>query len=75
MVHNRRAYNSPTPPTPPPRTPEKRPYARETTRSDRIRIKAALDWATPRRVHKRYANSYGTICDGRKGPATFWEKK
>ena len=36
-----------------------RPYARETTRSDRIRIKSALDFATPRTVHQRYINQYG----------------
>lgn len=42
----------------PPSTP-KRPYARETTRSDRIRIKTALDWSTPRSVFRRYKDIYG----------------
>jgi hypothetical protein len=42
-----------------PRTPSRRPRARETTRTDRIRIKAALDWATPRTVWRKYKEEYG----------------
>lgn len=48
------------PPTPPlPQTPSTRQHARETTRSDRIRIKTALDWATPRTVWRKYHDKYG----------------
>ena len=55
-----RSRVSSTPPTTPraPHTPLKRSYARETTRSDRIRIKAALDWATPRSVWRKYRDKY-----------------
>ena len=47
------------PPTPrtsrTPQTPQttRQPRGRETTRTDRIRIKAALDWATPRTGNTR----------------------
>jgi hypothetical protein len=43
----------------PPRTPPTRPRARETTRTDRIRIKTALDWGTPHKVWRKYKDTYG----------------
>lgn len=66
------------PPTPPfPRTPT-RPRAKETTRSDRIRIKTALDWGTPRIVWRRYKDIYGytlrQIQDTRRVPITPQKK-
>ena len=44
-----------------PRTPcpTRRLRACKTTRTDRIRIKAALNWATPRTVQRKYADEYG----------------
>jgi hypothetical protein len=38
----------------PPRTPPHREYALETTRTDRIKIRAFLDWALPRSIRRRY---------------------
>jgi hypothetical protein len=46
-------------PSRPPLSMPTRLYARETTRSDRIRIKSALNFATPRTVHQRYIDQYG----------------
>jgi hypothetical protein len=40
-----------------PRTSRKQ-RARETTQTDRIRIKTALDWGTPRTVWKKYKDKY-----------------
>jgi hypothetical protein len=42
-----------------PRTRIRKSRARETTRSDPIRIKTALEWATPRSVWRRYKDEYG----------------
>jgi hypothetical protein len=42
-----------------PRTPIRKSRIREITRSDRIRIKTALEWATPRSVWRRYKDEYG----------------
>ncbi|PMD43874.1 hypothetical protein L207DRAFT_508660 [Hyaloscypha variabilis F] len=59
-----------------PRTPtrKRQPRATETTRTNRIRIKTALDWASPRTVRKKYKDEYGytlqQILDARRQPLT-----
>jgi hypothetical protein len=52
------------PPTAPiapstPRRPARNTYSTETTRTDRVRIKSALYFATPRTVHQRFKDVYG----------------
>ena len=52
-----------------PRTPI-REKAPTTTRTDRIRIKTALDWATPRTISKRYGYTIRQIHTARDSQIT-----
>lgn len=68
------------PPPSPPHTPTQRRFRnRETTRSDRIRIRTALEWATPRKVFEKYRYTKGytlqQIRDTRNLPLTLQKSK
>lgn len=61
------------PPTP--RTPSIRRCAPATTRSDRIRIRTALDWATPHAIEKKYGYTIQQIHTARDNPITPQKKR
>jgi hypothetical protein len=59
LLNSPRTPRALRPATPTPCTPTKKAYSQETTRSDRIRIKSGLKFATPRTVYRTYRDEYG----------------